>query len=199
MRRRSFITSSALLPLAGPLSVHADNKSAARRPRAGYFPNVVLTTHEGKAVRFYDDLVQGKVVMFNFMYAACDGICPGTTANLLRVQESLGDRVGRDIFMYSITLKPDEDTPQVLKEYAEMHGVKPGWLFLTGKPGDIEFLRRRLGYYDPDPLFDRDNEQHIGIVRFGNERLDRWAAHPGMSNPEQIARAILLIANVKSA
>jgi protein SCO1/2 len=71
-----------------------------------------LTTHEGKKVKFYDDLIKDKIVIINFMYVKCEGTCPGTTANLVKVQKLLGDRVGKDIFMYSITLKPEEDTPR---------------------------------------------------------------------------------------
>ena len=80
-----------------------------------YFPNFELTTHEGKKVRFYDDLIKDKIVVINFMYANCEGICIPITMNLKRVQNLLGDRVGRDIFMYSITLKPKEDTPRRLE------------------------------------------------------------------------------------
>src|ERR1043165_6126352 len=78
------------------------------------FPNVALTTHEGKKVKFYDDLLKDKIVIINFMYVKCEGTCPGTTANLVKVQKLLGNRVGKDIFMYSITLKPEEDTPETL-------------------------------------------------------------------------------------
>ena len=158
--------------------------------RAGYFPNVLLRTHEDRTVRFYDDLMRGKIVIVNFMYVRCEGICPGTTANLVKVQEALGERVGRDVFMYSFTLKPDQDTPADLREYAERHGVGPGWLFLTGRPDDIELLRRRLGFVDPDPVVDADKSQHIGLVRIGNEALDRWAACPALGNPEQIVRTV---------
>jgi len=40
----------------------------------GYFPNVELTTSDGRKVRFFDDLVRGKKVLINFMYTQCDGI-----------------------------------------------------------------------------------------------------------------------------
>ena len=88
------------------------------------FPNVTLTTHEGKKVKFYDDLMKDKIVIINFMYVKCEGKCPGTTANLVKVQKLLGDRVGKDIFMYSITLKPEEDTPENAGRLRE--GVQ-GW------------------------------------------------------------------------
>jgi protein SCO1 len=85
------------------------------------------------------------------------------TANLAHVQKMLPERIGNDIFMYSITLKPEEDTPEVLKEYAEMHGAGRGGLFLTGKPADIETLRRSLGFTSPDPEEDANKSNHIGM------------------------------------
>jgi protein SCO1/2 len=168
------------------------HNSVADGPRANYIPNVELLTHEGRKVRFYDDLIRGdKIVLFNFMYAQCEGICPGMTHNLVKVQKLLGERVGRDIFMHSITLKPEEDGPEKLKMYVEMHGVGPGWLFLTGKRDDMEVLRRKLGFTDPNPTFDKDVSQHIGLVRFGNEAIDRWAACPALANAEQIVKSVL--------
>src|ERR1051326_962119 len=109
-----------------------------------YYTNAVFRTHENKEVRFYDDLIKNKHVVINFMYAKCEGSCPIPTARLLQVQERLKDRVGKDIFMYSITVKPEQDDPATLNHYAKMHHVKPGWLFLTGSRYDIDTLRLRL-------------------------------------------------------
>src|SRR5437870_9685093 len=193
MRRRTLLVSGALASLASVIlrGVGFGRESAPRTgPRAGYFPNAILRTHENKPVRFYDDLIKGKVVLINFMYTNGDGLCPRQTANLAAVQRALGDRVGRDIFMYSITLKPEEDTPKVLQQYAKSNGVKPGWLFLTGKPEDVENLRRKLGFVDPDPIVDRDKSQHIGVVRVGNDAIGSWTACPALSAPTQIARVI---------
>ncbi|HMG36376.1 MAG TPA: SCO family protein [Blastocatellia bacterium] len=161
--------------------------------RDRYFPNVVLTTHEGRKVRFYDDLVKDKIVTINMMFTDCDGVCPGITANLVKVQKALGKRVGRDIFMYSITLKPEQDSPKALKEYAKMHGVEPGWTFLTGEAKDIETLRRKLGFTNPDRKLDADKSQHIGMVRYGNEALERWGACPGLANASWIVESILFV------
>jgi protein SCO1/2 len=185
--------SALAAPLASTILArepHVRGSESVRGPRADYFPNFVLRTQDNKPVRFYDDLVQGKIVVFNFFYATCEGACPAATANLLKVQRLLGDRVGRDYHMYSITLNSNDDTPKVLKDYAAMHGAKPGWLFLTGKPEEIEILRHKLGYVDPDPVKDKDKSRHIGLVRYGNEAMDRWAACPVLMNPERIAEAI---------
>ncbi|HET7503458.1 MAG TPA: SCO family protein [Kofleriaceae bacterium] len=162
--------------------------------RQRYFPDVPLVTHEGKKVRFYADLIKGRCVVMNFMYARCQGICSPITTNLLRVQAILHDRVGRDIFMYSFSLKPDEDTPEALGEYVKVRKVGPGWTFLTGKPDDLEHLRRSLGFTDPDPVRDADKTNHTGMVRYGNEALQLWAAFPGTSKAEAIAKSILWVA-----
>src|SRR6266851_6989515 len=177
MRRRNFLAIGAAA-LAARSSTSGNIRRALAQTPASYFPNVVLRTHEDKSVRFYDDLIKGKIVVINFMYTSCGDICPGMTQNLVDVQRILGERVGRDIFMYSISLRPVLDTPEILKDYAETFGVQPGWLFLTGEADDIELLRRKLGFVDPDPDLDADLEQHIGVVRFGNEALDRWAGCP---------------------
>ncbi len=151
------------------------------------FPNVPLVTHDGKVVHFYDDLIKNKTVMINFMYVRCGDICPGMTANLKLVQKELGDRVGKDIFMYSISLEPERDTPDMLKAYTELFHVKPGWTFLTGKKADIEELRKHLGFSFSDPLLDKDRTQHIGVVKFGIESLERWGMSPALGDPKAIA------------
>ena len=157
------------------------------------FPNVTLTTHEGKKVKFYDDLLKDKIVLINFMYVKCEGICPGTTANLVKVQKLLGDRMGKDIFMYSITLKPEEDTPQKLAAYAKAYKVGPGWQFLTGDPKDVELLRQKLGFIDRDPVRDANKSNHIGMLRWGNEPHTLWAGCPGSLAPNKIVKEIGLV------
>lgn len=198
LSRRKMLGIIGVAPLAGGVltqvsgqNLNGGNDISSREMiRQRYFPNVVLTTHEGKKVRFYDDLLKDKIVLINMMYAQCEGICVPVTMNLKKVQELLGNRMGRDIFIYSISLKPEEDTPMMLKHYAEMHHVGPGWLFLTGAPNDIELLRRKLGFTNPDPKLDADKSQHIGMVRYGNEARQLWAACPGMAHPSWLAESV---------
>ena len=199
LKRRSLVAALGAAPLAVPLLTHAQTGKAdskfktvpsRERIRQRYFPNLVLTNQDGQKLKFYDDLVKDKIVIFNFFYAKCEGICSPITRNLVRVQNILGDRVGKDIFMYSFTLKPKEDKPTALKHYAEMHKAKPGWFFLTGTPDDMELLRRKLGFVDPDPEVDKDLSNHIGVIKYGNEPLERWGGCPGMSEPNWIAETI---------
>ncbi|HEU4930791.1 MAG TPA: SCO family protein [Pyrinomonadaceae bacterium] len=157
------------------------------------FPNVTLTTHEGKKVKFYDDLLKDKIVIINFMYVKCEGTCPGTTANLVKVQKLLGNRVGKDIFMYSITLKPEEDTAKDLNAYAKAYKVGAGWQFLTGDPKDIELLRQKLGFIDRDPVRDANKSNHITMLRWGNEPNTLWAGCPASLAPNKIVKEISLV------
>jgi protein SCO1/2 len=203
LSRRKFVSLAATAPLAGGiLGATAPDATAAvsgrstvseasrQRIQRLHLPNVPLVTHEGKHVRFYDDLVKGKIVTINFFFAKCDEICPTVTANLAKVQKLLGQDVGRRLFMYSFTLKPEEDTVDVIKHYREMFGAGPGWTFLTGKPGDIEELRKGIGFTYPEPAIDKDKTQHIGNVRYGNEPLMLWAACPGMAHAPFIAESV---------
>lgn len=111
-----------------------------------YFPNFVLPTQDNQPRRFYDDLLRGKVVLINFMLVTCRDICPLATTNLVQVQNPLGERLGREVFIYSITMDPQMDTPEVLKQYATGYRTKPGWYFLTGKDEEIQILRRKRRY-----------------------------------------------------
>src|SRR4029079_9117090 len=88
--------------------------------RRRYFPNVSLTTHLGTRVRFYDDLLKDKIVVLNMMYADCSGVCPRITANLVRSHTLLPARVDHDVYFYSMTVRPEEDTPEKLRDYAAM-------------------------------------------------------------------------------
>jgi protein SCO1/2 len=141
---------------------------------ADLIPNVTLRTHEGRQVRCYDDLVQGKQVLINMMYAHCEGFCPAITTRLVEIHQALAPRMGRDLFMYSITLKPHEDDPAALKAFAAMHGaLLPGWTFLTGDAYDIETLRFALFRHN-HIMFDLDPDSHTGKLRIINDAINRW-------------------------
>ena len=172
-------------PGGGSVSDHARH-----RIQQSHFPNVPLFTHEGKRVMFYDDLVRGKVVTLNFFFAKCDEICPTVTANLAKVQKLLGADVGTKLFMYSFTLKPEQDDVEAIRHYREMYNAKPGWTFLTGDPENLERIRKGIGFTYPDPAIDKDKTQHIGNVRYGNEPLMLWGACPGMAHPQFVAESI---------
>jgi len=162
----------------------------AHAPHKRQFVNVPLRTQDGRRVRFYDDLVRDRAVVISFMYTRCNGSCPLTSGKLAQLQETLGDRLGRDLTFLSITLDPDHDRPAELKEYAASYGARNGWIFLTGSREDVEALRRNLGVRDLDPAIDRDRSQHGTVLTFGNDRTGRWAALPALGSVAFLAAAI---------
>lgn len=163
---------------------------AAAAARLGENANVPLVTQDGEQVRFYDDLIKGKIVAVNFIYTSCMFTCPLETARLAQVQRILGERVGKDIFFYSISIDPDHDTPAVLKEYMQEFDVGPGWTFLTGNREDIDLLALRLGMTDdpsitsgPGPNLDG----HTPHLLIGNEKTGQWLRNSSTDNPGMLA------------
>jgi protein SCO1 len=157
-------------------------------PHADYFQNVIVYTHEGQRALFYDDLLRGKIVIINFMSISNEAAFP-VTKNLSKVQQLLGHRLGRDLFMYSITIDPERDTPQALRAFAEKYEAGPGWMFLTAEPDVIESLRKRLyvtggsHHHGAAPAEDCS----LGLIRYGNEAVGLWGSVPAKSDPKVIA------------
>ena len=181
-------TAIALVALAIAGTMHATYAAGNARRGADYFTNVELTTHEGRTVRFYDDLIKGKIVAIDLIYTTCQYACPLETARLAQVQRLFGDRMGRDVFFYSITIDPDHDTPAVLAEYARKYQAGPGWLFLTGAKADIDRLSRKLGLYSPPDPSNPDGHQPYLLV--GNESTGQWMRNAATDNAKFLARTI---------
>jgi cytochrome oxidase Cu insertion factor (SCO1/SenC/PrrC family) len=180
----------AVFALAVPtLAQEPAGESGAEAWGAAYFPNVPLVTHEGKTVRFFDDLVKDKVVVINFIYTSCVDACPLETARLAEVQEVLGERVGQDVFMYSISIDPKTDTPAVLAEYVERFQIEPGWTFLTGEERDITELRQKLGLYI-DLVQPNGKKDHNLSVVIGNQKTGRWMKTSPFENSYVLAAKI---------
>lgn len=203
LSRRKLFAGLALAPFAGALVARADepspmppHKFAPRLSgrelmRKRYFPNVELITHHSQKVKLYDDLLKDKILVLNLMYADCQGVCPTITANLKRVQKILKEQINHEVFIYSMTLKPEDDSPAKLREYAKMHGINDkNWTFLTGKPAEVDMLRHALGFADPNPEVDKDKSKHSGMLRYGNEPMALWGTCQGSSEPEWIAQEI---------
>ena len=174
MKRRIFITNLRSDKQSGPLRAPVQGVPHVASPGPAIFTNALLRTQENKEVRFYDDLIRGKQVLINLMYATCEGACPIVTANLVKVYEALKDRMGKDLFMYSMTVKPEEDDPAALKSYAAMHrALLPGWTFLTGDPYDLETIRYRLFAMNHIAI-DTNIYGHTSFLLIINDATNRW-------------------------
>jgi protein SCO1/2 len=150
-----------------------------------YFTDLPLLTQEGKEVRFYTDMLKGKVVLISFIYTSCTEICPILMPNLVRIQELLGDGSGRDVSLISISVDPVDDTPEELKKYGEKYGARDGWTFLTGKKENVDWVVYKLGQYT------EDFEDHSMLFLLGDVKNARWAKMRGDMAPETIAARLL--------
>lgn len=158
-----------------------------------YFPNLELRTQDNKPVRFYNDLLKGKVVLINFLFTTCKGVCSPMTANLLKVQKYLGEHVGREVVMISLSVDPENDTPAVLKKYAESFKTQPGWYFLTGEKKNVDWVLYKLGGYV------EKKEEHSAVLIIGNEATGEWIKVHAMASPSDIVDAVnKLLASTKA-
>jgi protein SCO1 len=133
-----------------------------------YFPNLPVTDQDGRALKFYDDLIKNKIVIISFIYTNCTDICPLTTARMTQLEDKLGNLVGRDFFIISMTVDPENDTPEKLKAYAKAYGTGPGWTFVTGSPENIRAINYKLG--------DRSRQlsEHRNEIVLGNAATGEW-------------------------
>jgi protein SCO1/2 len=172
----------------------ATNAQSARELiQQRHLPNVPVVTHDGKSALFYQDLVKDKKVILTFVDTQnAPRESKKVVENLARLQRFFGKRVGRDMFMYTITSNPQHDTPAVLKTWATRYGASPGWQFLTGKPADLEKLRSSAGATSEYPEDNANSLFPIGIARIGVEPELRWAHCQSMAAPRVLAHSIQL-------
>lgn len=149
-----------------------------------YFPNLPVVNQDGETLNFYDDLIRDKIVLVNFIYTNCPDICGLSTARMSWVRDELGDRIGNDIFIYSISLDPANDTPELLREYSDAFGRTPGWEFLTGDPAVIDEIRHKLGERS------RSLSEHRSDMVMGNDRTGFWRRISMMGNLGIVVRQV---------
>ena len=165
--RLSSLTAVVVLAVA-IISARSPLEAQGVRRGANYFPNLPVVTQDGKTLKFYDDILKDKIVLISFIYTNCPDICPLATARIAQVEDKLGDMVGRDIFFVSLTVDPERDTPERLKQFATAFDAGPGWLFLTGKPEDIRLINSRLGDRS------RTLSEHRNQIVLGNDTTGEW-------------------------
>ena len=166
--------------------------SARETIQRRHLPNVPLVTHDGRRVRFYDDLVRDRKVVLTFFSSRALTESYKVTKNLAALQRLFGRRVGADMFLYTIARNPERDTPAALRNWAAQSGAGPGWTFLSGDPAHVETLRRGLGFTSDDPAEDADPRFAVGIVRYGSEPEMRWAHCQSQARARVLAHSMLL-------
>jgi len=166
--------------LANEKTVMGETPSPARK----YFSDVELLNQDGQKVRFYSDVLKDKVVVINTFFTTCTSVCPPMNRNMEKVQEVLGERLGKDAFLVSISVDPETDTPPRLKEYSKRFHARPGWVFLTGKKENVNWALYKLGQY----VETRDD--HTTIIIIGNEPKGLWKKAFGLAKPSELMKIV---------
>lgn len=182
-----FVFLFAATPRAGEAGMPSMKGNAA----LNYFTDVQLVNQNGDTMRLYSDLIGGKIVIINSFFASCSGSCPVMAGSFAKIQQHLGDRIGKDVLLISISVDPTEDTPEKLKEYAKRMKAQKGWYFLTGKKANVDFALRKLGQYV------EDKDSHLSVFIIGNERTGLWKKAFGLAKPDELIPIVDSVVNDK--
>ena len=158
---------------------------------AKYFSDVELINQDGQKMQFYSDVLKNKVVIINAFFSTCTSVCPPMNRNLEKVQDALGERLGKDAFLVSITIDPETDTPTRLKEYSRRFHARPGWIFLTGKKENVDWALYKLGQYV------ETKGDHSTVIIIGNEPKGLWKKALGLAKSDELVRIVEDVINDK--
>jgi len=154
-----------------------------------YFTDVTLINQNGRPMKLYSDLLKGKVVVVNAFFTSCKDTCPVMASSLAAIQDWLGDRLGKDVYLISMSVDPETDTPARLKEYAERFKARPGWFFLTGKKQNMDLALRKLGQYV------EVREDHLNVMMIGNVPTGLWKKAMGLAKPADLIKVVESVVN----
>jgi protein SCO1/2 len=185
-------------PLAqpGPDALHPSAASAPATPGAGQVEvrlvDAPLVDQDGQARRLASDVVGDRLVVLSFVFTTCTTICPIISSRLTQLQERLGDRLGGEVRMVSISIDPRRDTPARLKAYAQRHQAGPGWLHLTGEPDDVEQALRGLGVASTTPA------AHAPVTLVADGRTGTWTRLNGFPSLDLIVAQLDALAQART-
>src|SRR5215213_246370 len=183
----AMIMLALLIISLGATAVRAQEPSENKAQK--YFTDTVLLNQNGERVRLYTDLMKDKTVIIDTFFATCQASCLPMNRNLALIQEELGDRLGKDVNILSISVDPGVDTPTLLKAYAKKLNAKPGWYFLTGDKESVEFILKKLGQ------FVEDKNGHTNIFLIGNDRTGLWKKAFGLAKSEELMKVVESVVN----
>lgn len=172
----------AAAPQAQEVHKHAAHPAKSAAPPR--IPDVDCLDQNGKKLRFHTDLVKGKVVVISFIYTSCTYMCPRIGEGVARLQTALGDRVGRDVHLISVSTDPVTDTPEKLKAWATRLKTKEGWTWVTGEKSEMDRLLKVL-------IGDTSgNKTHAPLLLIGNEATNVWTDSYAFENPARLIEQI---------
>jgi protein SCO1/2 len=179
------------VPGPGQVAPQAGLKDAPIPGRT--IPDVKVLDQDGNAHHFYTDLVKGKVAVINFIYTTCTTICPPLGATFGKLQRGLGDRLGKEVFLISISVDPVTDTPARLRAWGAQFGANRGWTLVTGDKAEHNRLLRVLGTDAASP------ENHSAMVLIVNDKAGTWKRVYGLGSIAALMRSVQQMLPVPAA
>ena len=161
-----------------------EQPAGAAAAKAPVIPDVMVLDQDNRQLHFYSDLVQGRKVAINFIFTTCTTICPPLTANFARIQKMMRARGEIDLQLISISVDPENDTPERLKSYATLFHAQPGWTFVTGNRADLERIWKAFN------ISLAAKQDHPPTVAIGNESLHQWVYASGLTTAGKLMGAI---------
>ena len=143
-----------------------------------------LLNQDGDEVLFVSDVIGDNIVVMDFVYTTCTTICPVLSALFAQVQGQLGDQLGQDVVMISMSVDPIRDTPQRLKAYSAKHHAGEGWVWLTGPKTTVEDVLTGVGAYTTN------FEDHPSMVLVGDGKTGEWKRLFGFPSPDRIMQVV---------
>ncbi len=178
---------SAAEPAADP---HAHHRAMMAKPADPaesaqvILRDLPLVDQDGTEVKFVSDVIGDRVVVIDFVYTTCTTVCPVLSALFAQIQQYLGDRLGDEVSLVSMSVDPTRDTPQRLHAYAQTHDAKPGWIWLTGPKTSMDEVLDGLDAFTPN------FEDHAAMVLVGDGRTGEWSRYFGFPSPDRIMEKV---------
>lgn len=147
-------------------------------------PNALLTDQDGRSRRLLSEVMEDKVIVANFVYTNCSTICPVSSTLFSQTQDQLGELLDKRVRLISLSVDPARDTPARLKTYAETHGAKPGWFWLTGSAPEVTATLKAFGTYTSN------FQDHPVVIMIGDNRSGQWIRYFGFQDPKRLANKV---------
>jgi protein SCO1/2 len=159
----------------------AVSESATRTLAAYALPDLTMFDQNGDAVSVRELLSADRPTLVNFIFTTCTAICPVMSATFAQVQRQLGDDSGK-VRMVSVSIDPEQDTPEALAEYAARFEAGPQWIFLTGSLEDSIALQKAFDAYRGDKM----NHAPLTLVRVGPDA--QWVRYDGFASAADLVK-----------
>jgi protein SCO1/2 len=145
---------------------------------------------DGKTILLPDELNDGRPVVMNFIYTTCTEVCPLTSQTFAQFQSGLGKDAGK-VHMVSISIDPDQDTPAVLRKYAEKYGAGPQWNHYTGKSEASIAVQKAFDVYRGDKM------NHTPVTLLRGAQGKQWSRIEGFVSPDALLHEYRALVGIK--